>query len=163
MVVRRRHRGHEAHGKELFEDARERGPLRALGPHGERPRDVRCQSRTSFITTDVCPGRHEDDQDRRFHDPARSPRFEVLRCLRAIDATRLHERRRWVVSGPNLRPFGPRRDRDRRSSRDSVRTGSNLDQRPPIAFSDGDESRRRRGGAATLQNAEISHVSRAGS
>ena len=30
----------------------------------------------------------------------------------AIDATRLHERRRWVASGPNLRPFGPRRDRD---------------------------------------------------
>ena len=34
--------------------------------------------------------------------PVRSRRFEVLRRLHAIDATRLHQRRRWVVSGPNL-------------------------------------------------------------
>ena len=33
----------------------------------------------------------------------------VLRCLHAIDATRLHERRRWVVFFSILRPFGPRR------------------------------------------------------
>ena len=38
-----------------------------------------------------------------------SPRFEVSRCLHAIDATRLHERRRWVVFFSILRPFGPRR------------------------------------------------------
>ena len=73
----------------------------------------------------------------------------------AIDATRLRQRRRWVASGPNLRPFGPRRDRDRRSSRDAVRTGSNLDQRPPIAFSDGDESRRPPHAAARPPRAEI--------
>ena len=64
--------------------------------------------------------------------------------LHALDATRVHQTRSWVVSVWISGPFGPRRDRDRRSSRDSVRTGSNLDQRPPIAFSDGDESRRRR-------------------
>ena len=39
----------------------------------------------------------------------RSPRFEVLRCLHAIDATRLHQTRSWLVSLSNLRPFGPRR------------------------------------------------------
>ena len=37
---------------------------------------------------------------------------------------------------------GVRTESLRASSRDSVRSGSNLDQRPPIAFSDGDESRR---------------------
>ena len=31
------------------------------------------------------------------------------RRLHAIDATRLQERRSWVVSGPNLGPFGPNR------------------------------------------------------
>ena len=30
-------------------------------------------------------------------DVVRSPRFEVLRCLHAIDATRVHQRRSWVV------------------------------------------------------------------
>ena len=40
---------------------------------------------------------------------ARSPRFEVLRRLHAIDARRLRERRPGVVSISNLRPFGPRR------------------------------------------------------
>ena len=39
----------------------------------------------------------------------RSRRPAVPRCLHAIDATRLHERRRWVVSFLILRPFGPRR------------------------------------------------------
>ena len=29
----------------------------------------------------------------------------MLRRLDAIDATRLHQRRRWVVSGPNLSQF----------------------------------------------------------
>ena len=37
-----------------------------------------------------------------------SPRFEVLRCLHAIDATRVHLSMKWVVSGPNLGRFGPR-------------------------------------------------------
>ena len=41
---------------------------------------------------------------------ARSPRFEVLRRLHAIDARRLRERRSWLVSFSNLRPFGPRHD-----------------------------------------------------
>ena len=37
----------------------------------------------------------------------RSPRFEVLRCLHAIDATRVHQTRSWVVSFSISRPFGP--------------------------------------------------------
>ena len=36
-----------------------------------------------------------------------SRRFEVLRRLDAIDATRVQERRSWVVSFSSLRPFGP--------------------------------------------------------
>ena len=45
----------------------------------------------------------------------RSRRPAVLRCLYAIDATRLHERRRWVVFFSSLRRFGPNRDAPRRS------------------------------------------------
>ena len=44
-----------------------------------------------------------------FVDKVRSPRFEALRRLHAIDATRGHLTRSWVVSGPNLSRFGPRR------------------------------------------------------
>ena len=33
----------------------------------------------------------------------------VLRCLHAIDATRFHQTRSWVVYFSILRPFGPRR------------------------------------------------------
>ena len=36
---------------------------------------------------------------------ARSPRFEVLRCLHAIDATRLHQTRPLVVSFSILSAF----------------------------------------------------------
>ena len=43
---------------------------------------------------------------------ARSRRPAVLRRLHAIDATRVHQTRSWVVSFSILRPFGPRRDRD---------------------------------------------------
>ena len=35
---------------------------------------------------------------------ARAPRFDE------VPSTRLQERRRWVVSGPNLSRFGPRRE-----------------------------------------------------
>ena len=38
----------------------------------------------------------------------RSRRPAVLRCLHAIDATRVHQTRSWVVSFSSLRPFGPR-------------------------------------------------------
>ena len=34
----------------------------------------------------------------------------VLRCLHAIDATRFHQTRSWVVSFSILRSFGPRRE-----------------------------------------------------
>ena len=37
----------------------------------------------------------------------RSPRFEVLWCLHFTDTTRIHERRRWVVSFLLRRPLGP--------------------------------------------------------
>ena len=36
-----------------------------------------------------------------------SRRFEVLRCLHAIEATRVHQTRSWVVSFSISRPFGP--------------------------------------------------------
>ena len=39
----------------------------------------------------------------------RSRRPAVLRCLHAIDATRVHLTMKWVVSFPILRPFGPSR------------------------------------------------------
>ena len=39
----------------------------------------------------------------------RSRRPAVLRRLHAIDATRVHQTRSWVVYFSNLRPFGPRR------------------------------------------------------
>ncbi len=45
-----------------------------------------------------------------FGDPAvRSRRPTVLRRLHAIDATRAHQTRSWVVSFLILRPFGPSR------------------------------------------------------
>ena len=40
--------------------------------------------------------------------PTRRP--AVLRCLHAIDATRVHLTMKWVVSFSSLRPFGPSRD-----------------------------------------------------
>ena len=39
----------------------------------------------------------------------KSRRPAVLRCLHAIDATRVHQTRSWVVSFSNSRPFGPSR------------------------------------------------------
>ena len=44
----------------------------------------------------------------------KSRRPAVLRCLHAIDATRVHQTRSWVLSFSSLRPFGPRRDRSMR-------------------------------------------------
>ena len=43
-----------------------------------------------------------------------SQKFGGLRRFHAIFMNRLRERRRWVVSFPILRPFGPRRFRPRR-------------------------------------------------
>ena len=42
----------------------------------------------------------------------RSRRPAVLRRLHAIDATRVHQTRSWLVSFSTLGRFGPRRDRD---------------------------------------------------
>ena len=44
----------------------------------------------------------------------RSRRPAVLRRLHAIDATRVHQTRSWVVSFSSLRSFGPNRDAPRR-------------------------------------------------
>ena len=41
---------------------------------------------------------------------ARFRRPAVRRCLHAIDATRVHQTRSWVVSFSSLRPFGPSRE-----------------------------------------------------
>ena len=49
----------------------------------------------------------EDDIHLTFYE-----RFVVPRFMK-VPSTRLHERRRWVVSFSNLRPFGPRRGRRR--------------------------------------------------
>jgi hypothetical protein len=57
----------------------------------------------------------------------RSPRFEVLRCLHAIDATRVHLTMKWVVSFSSLRPFGPRRATATR------RAGPRLDPQAGVA------------------------------
>ena len=40
----------------------------------------------------------------------RSRRPAVLRCLHAIDATRVHQTRSWVAYFSSLRPFGPSRE-----------------------------------------------------
>ena len=60
----------------------------------------------------------------------------VLQCLvratrlHAVDATRLHQRRRWVVSGPNLSRFGPNRDSNGGRGPDAVRMAPNSEKRP---------------------------------
>jgi hypothetical protein len=46
------------------------------------------------------------------------------RCLHFLGWTRVHRTMPGVVSFLRKRPFGPRRDRDRRSSRASVRIGT---------------------------------------
>ena len=48
-------------------------------------------------------------EKRRGEAEVRSPRFEVLRCLHAIDATRVRLTMKWVVSFSILRQFGPSR------------------------------------------------------
>jgi hypothetical protein len=52
--------------------------------------------------------------------PGRRP--AVLRCLHAIDATRVHLTMKWVVSFSILRPFGPSRDTVHLHAIDSLRT-----------------------------------------
>jgi hypothetical protein len=53
-------------------------------------------------------------EEKKAEQLARSRRFEVLRCLHAVDATRVHLLMKWVVSFSNSRPFGPNRDAPRR-------------------------------------------------
>jgi len=75
-----------------------------------------------FPTMDMLTQEHQDllnnacdeGDPKAIKATARSRRLEVLRRLHAIDATRVHQTSSWVVSGPNLRPFG-HRDAPRRS------------------------------------------------
>jgi hypothetical protein len=53
-------------------------------------------------------------EEKKAEQLARSRRPTVLRCLHAIDATRVHQRGSWVVSFSSLGPFGPNRDAARR-------------------------------------------------
>ena len=62
----------------------------------------------------ACRGHAGDDATRAALDcehtmmrAVRSRRRAVLRCLHAIDATRVHQTRSWVVSFSISRPFGP--------------------------------------------------------
>ena len=59
--------------------------------------------------------------------------FGGLWRLHAVDATRLHQRRRWVVSGPNLSRFGPNRDSNGGRGPDAVRMASNSTKKRPPA------------------------------
>ena len=53
-----------------------------------------------FSSTDTPDFFYEDDDER-----VRSPCFEVLRRLHAVEATRVHLTIKWVVSFLILRPF----------------------------------------------------------
>ncbi len=55
------------------------------------------------------PHRQIERKSAKGEDRCRSRRPAVLRRLHAIDATRVHQTRSWVVSFSSLRPFGPRR------------------------------------------------------
>ena len=76
-----------------------------------------------------------DDEQRKKLDyyTVRSRRFEVLRRLHAIDATRVHLTMTWVVSFSISRPFGPNRDAPRRKTRPSTgrSTGRSSTSRMP--------------------------------
>jgi len=61
----------------------------------------------------------------------RSPRFEVLRCLHAIDATRVYQARSLVVSFSILSCFGPRRGRRCVSERQRSRRWRLYETAPP--------------------------------
>ena len=67
-----------------------------------------------------------------FGDPVRGPvsGIGVLRCLHAIDATRFHQTRSWVVSFSNSRPFGPRP----RCSAQVVQCSAQVDALPHARF-----------------------------
>ena len=65
-------------------------------------------------------------------------RSGVLRVIDAIDARRLRERSSWVVSGPNLSRFGPRRE----TAPNRVRIHSKSQKKRPPASCDGHDARR---------------------
>ena len=54
----------------------------------------------------------------------------VFGRFRGVDATRLHQRRRWVVSGPSMNRFGPHRDSNGGRGPDAARTSSNSRKKP---------------------------------
>ena len=86
---------------------------------GQAPKTIQKTAKTSFKdATYIQYGDARQEEmdhlmnDARRDDSVRSRRPAVLRRLHAIDATRAHQTRSWVVYFLNLRPFGPRRDRD---------------------------------------------------
>ena len=62
------------------------------------------------------------------HPAVRSRRPVVWRRLHAIDATRIHQTRSWVVSFSISRPFGPRR------ASASIESRSKSEMRPPTSL-----------------------------
>ena len=90
---------------------------------------------------------------------ARDNDVKVIECNLRSDSASSRRRRDSCASHDGVGGFISNFELIRTASRPRLaRNGSKLDQRPPIAFSDGDESRRWRGGASTLQNTEITHV-----
>ena len=67
------------------------------------------KGRQKKTVTYVAVKRVAKDQMSKVVNEARSRRPAVLRRLHAIEATRVHQTRSWVVSWSILRPFGPRR------------------------------------------------------
>ena len=68
------------------------------------------KGRQKKTVTYVAVKRVAKDQMSKVVNEVRSRRPAVLRRLHAIDATRVHQTRSWVVYFLILRPFGPRRE-----------------------------------------------------
>jgi serine/threonine protein kinase len=68
------------------------------------------KGRQKKTVTYVAVKRVAKDQMSKVVNEARSRRPAVLRRLHAVDATRVHQTRSWVVYFFILRPFGPRRE-----------------------------------------------------
>ena len=64
--------------------------------------------------------KHQEKRDKA-KQKVKTRRFEVLRCLHAIDATRIHQTRSGVVEISNLSWFGPRRGRVPSATGESLR------------------------------------------
>ena len=77
----------------------------------ERKRQQERDEENAKKADDVC-----EEQKTPYQKKVGTRRPAVLRCLHAIDATRIHQTRSWVVYFSNLSCFGPRRGRRRGAS-----------------------------------------------